>query len=135
MVEHNNSKKPTQLGDLETDVMNAVWELGEVTVQEVKDSLEPSRPLAYTTVMTVMTRLTEKGLLIRHKEGRAYVYKPASSQEKLAGSMLRSLVQRFYNGAGEKAIAHLLEIDENVDDEELERLEKLIRAKRKEPNK
>jgi len=122
---------PTQLGNLESDVIKAVWEKGEASVQDVKDSLEPKRPLAYTTVMTVMSRLSQKKLLNRRKEGRAYIYFPASSQEKLAGSMLKSLVDRLYDGATDKAIAHLLESDQGVNEAELDRLEELIQAKRK----
>ena len=129
-MKNNNTSNPTQLGNLESDVIRVVWDMGEATVQEVKDTLEPKRPLAYTTVMTVMSRLSEKGLLNRRKEGRAYVYTPGTSQEKLAGSLLKSLVDRLFDGATEKAIAHLLESDEQVDEVELERLEKLIQAKR-----
>ena len=119
------------LGDLESDIMTVVWEKGEATVQDVQRALEPRRPLAYTTIMTVMSRLAHKGLLQRHKEGRAYVYAPAASQEKLAGSQLRSLVRRLYDGATGKAIAHLLETGEEISPEELERLEALIRARRR----
>jgi len=122
----------SRLGELEADVMGVVWEMGKVTVQDVKDALEPRRALAYTTVMTVMSRLAEKGLLDRRKEGRAYYYTPAASQEKVAGSLLRSLVRRLYDGATGKAIAQLLESEENVDDAELERLEQLIHARREE---
>lgn len=118
------------LGDLESDIMTIVWEKNEATVQDVQRALETRRPLAYTTVMTVMSRLAQKGLLHRRKEGRAYVYTPASSQAKFAGSQIRSLVRRLYDGATGKAIAHLLETDEGVSDEELERLEALIRARR-----
>ncbi len=118
------------LGDLESDVMGVVWEIGEATVQDVQRALEPRRPLAYTTVMTVMSRLAQKGFLQRRKEGRAYVYAPAASQERYAGSQLRSLVRRLYEGASGKAIAHLLETDDNVSQQELERLEALIRARR-----
>ena len=125
------AKKSAQLGELEAEIMGIVWERGEVSVQDVKDALEPKRPLAYTTVMTVMSRLAEKGVLDRHKEGRAYLYSPNSPQEKLAGSMLRSLVDRLYDGASGKAIAHLLESDQAVDEEELDRLEKLIQTRRK----
>ena len=81
--------------------------------------------------MTVMSRLAEKGILERHKEGRAYVYRPATAQEKLAGSMLRALIGRLYGGSSAHAIAHLIESDEGVDDAELARLEKLIRQKRR----
>jgi predicted transcriptional regulator len=123
-------KKSTRLGELETEVMGIVWERGEVSVQDVRDALEPERPLAYTTVMTVMSRLFKKGLLERRKEGRAYIYYPGSTQEKLAGSILRSLVERLYAGATGQAIAHLLETEAEVDEEELDRLEALIRARR-----
>ncbi len=129
----NKKKRPPEinnLGDLEADVMSVVWEKGKATVQEVQEALEPRRALAYTTVMTVMSRLAEKGILNRDKEGRAYIYRPAIPQEKAAGSLLKSLVRRLYDGATARAIAQLLETEENVDDAELERLEQLIRAKR-----
>ncbi len=126
-------KKPAeiqQIGDLEADVMSVIWEKGQATVQDVLDDLAPRRSLAYTTVMTVMSRLAEKGILQREKVGRAFVYRPVVPQEKAAGSLLRSLVRRLYAGATGKAIAQLLESEENVDDAELERLEQLIRARR-----
>ena len=135
MTRQKGSQTPAQLGELESDVMSVVWEKREATVQDVKDALAPTRPLAYTTVMTVMSRLAEKGLLNRYKEGRAYVYTPADSQEKVAGSLLRSLVRRLYDGAAAAAIAHLLEAEAELDEAELDRLENLIRAKREEQQK
>lgn len=123
---------PARLGDLEAEVMAVVWEKGEATVQDVKSSLEPRRTPAYTTVMTVMSRLAAKGILERHKEGRAYVYRPATAKEKLAGSMLRALVGRLYGGSSAHAIAYLIESDEGVNDAELARLAKLIQQKRQE---
>jgi predicted transcriptional regulator len=126
------TKEINSLGELEADVMSVVWEMGKATVQDVKDTLEPRRPLAYTTIMTVMSRLAEKGVLERQKQGRAYYYSPAATQEKVAGSLLQSLVRRLYDGATGKAIAHLLEAEDAVDDAELERLERLIRTRREE---
>ncbi len=122
--------KLTQLGELEAEIMGVVWEKGKATVQDVRDALGPRRALAYTTFMTVMSRLAEKGVLERQKDGRAYYYTPAGSQEKVAGSLLHSLVKRLYAGATGKAVAQLLESDEAVDEAELERLEALIRSKR-----
>ncbi len=119
-----------QMGDLEADIMGVVWEKGKATVQEVLDALAPHRMLAYTTVMTVMSRLAEKGMLTREKEGRAFVYSPTVPQERTARTLLQSLVRRLYDGATGKAIAQLLETEEDVDDAELERLEQLIRSKR-----
>lgn len=110
--------------------MAVVWDQGEVSVRDVRDALEPNRSLAYTTVMTVLSRLCKKGILSRRKEGRAYLYAPAASHKTTAGSMLLALVQRLYRGATGDAIAHLLETEDDVDEAELDRLEQLIRAKR-----
>ena len=55
-MKNQSRGKPTQLGSLESDVIRTVWEKGEASVKDVKDALEPKRPLAYTTVMTVMSR-------------------------------------------------------------------------------
>jgi predicted transcriptional regulator len=126
------TETPKQLGELEADVLNVCWEKEQATVHDVRDALQPRRDLAYTTVMTVMTRLVDKGLLRRHKEGRAYVYAPAHGREQVAGSLLRSLVDRFYKGATLSAVAHLLQTEEDVDEAELERLEALLRARREE---
>jgi predicted transcriptional regulator len=130
MEKSKKSSEINQLGDLEADIMSAVWEKKRATVQDVQEALVPRRALAYTTVMTVMSRLAEKGLLERIKEGRAYVYTAAVAQEKTASSLLHSLVRKLYDGATGKAIAQLLETEDDVDDAELERLEQLIRAKR-----
>ncbi len=120
----------SQLGKLEAEVMSVVWERGRATVQDVKDALEPRRSLAYTTIMTVMSRLAEKGMLNRQKDGRAFYYTPLVSQEKVANSLLQALIRRLYDGAAGQAIAQLLETEDGVDDKELERLEQLIRSKR-----
>ena len=109
--------------------MSVVWDRGHATVQDVKDALGGRRPLAYTTIMTVMGRLVLKGVLRRSKKGRAYVYTAAIPKEKMAGSMLQSLVRRLYGAATGSAIAHLLQ-NEPVDEAELDRLEALIRARR-----
>ena len=120
------------LGELETEIMNVVWERRQATVQDVLEALSPRRDLAYTTVMTVMTRLANKGYLLRRKDGRSFIYAPATSRDQVAGAALGQIVDRLYQGAAGKAIAHLLEIEESVDEEELDRLEALIRAKRQE---
>lgn len=110
--------------------MAVLWGRGESTVQQVRRALEPQRSAAYTTVMTVMSRLADKGMLRRRKQGRAFVYSPAAGRDEVAGSMLSGLVQRLYGGSSGRAIAHLIEAADEVDDDELERLEALIRARR-----
>ena len=129
MDERKKAAEIKQMGDLEADIMGVVWEKGKATVQEVLDALAPHRMLAYTTVMTVMSRLAEKGMLTREKEGRAFIYS-RRCPKTAARTLLQSLVRRLYDGATGKAIAQLLETEEDVDDAELERLEQLIRSKR-----
>ena len=78
------------LGDLEVQVMRTIWARGEpVTVRDVLGDLQAQRPLAYTTVMTVMGNLRKKGWLRRHDEGRAYRYEPLVSAEEYSAALMR----------------------------------------------
>ena len=78
------------LGDLEARVMRAIWARGKpVTVRDVLGDLQAERPLAYTTVMTVMGNLRKKGWLQRHDEGRAYRYEPLVTAEEYGAALMR----------------------------------------------
>jgi len=78
------------LGVLERDVMALAWSQPEVSVRDACERLGSS--VAYTTVMTTMDRLFKKGLLLRRKAGRAFVYRAAATQQELENAMLSSLV-------------------------------------------
>ena len=78
------------LGALERDVMALAWTQSEVTVRDAWDRLGSA--VAYTTVMTTMDRLFKKGLLLRRKAGRAFVYRAAATQQELENAVLSSLV-------------------------------------------
>jgi predicted transcriptional regulator len=80
-------------GDLEREVMQVLWQVGELmTVRQVHERLSRRRELAYTTVMTVLDRLAKKGMVRQEKDGRAYRYGPAQSREEMtAGLMLDAL--------------------------------------------
>lgn len=113
------------LGPLEADVVRAVWAAATaVSVRDVLDRLNDGRrpPLAYTTVMTVMSRLAEKGILRRHPEGRSYLYEAAARDA--AEIAVRSVVKDF----GGSAVAHFLE-EARSDPKILRRLERLLREK------
>jgi predicted transcriptional regulator len=78
------------LGDLEVEVMRRIWARGEpVTVRDVLGDLQAERPVAYTTVMTVMGNLQKKGWLRRHAAGRAYRYEPLVSAEEYSVGLMR----------------------------------------------
>jgi len=105
------------LGPLEADVMRLVWEKGEVQVEDVHQALLADRAIAYTTVMTVMTRLARKGLLTRRKHGRAYLYRAARRRAELAESTLQEWSQRFFGGRVLPAVSFLLGSDRLTSEE------------------
>ena len=127
-------KKPlaaNQLGELEADVMNVLWDIDEGSVQDVLTRLQRRKALAYTTVMTVLGRLVDKGFLERQKDGRAYLYRPLVSRESMAESALESVVDRFFDGVSARAVAQLLGRRQRLDEDELARLESEVQRARK----
>lgn len=87
--------------------MKALWAAGQATVHEIRDGLLPDRPLAYTTVMTVMDRLSRKGVVIREKKGRAHLYSPAVSEDAIRERALNHLIDNFFQGAQEELRKYL----------------------------
>jgi len=87
--------------------MKVVWAKNEATVRDVHDALNESRPVAYTTVMTMMRILQEKGFLTKVAEERAHVYTPAVPRQQVVGAMLRDFVDRVFDGASESLLLHL----------------------------
>ncbi|HEV3093431.1 MAG TPA: BlaI/MecI/CopY family transcriptional regulator [Solirubrobacteraceae bacterium] len=99
-------KSSGALAPLESEVMEAVWRAGTpVRVRVVLDALNAARtkPLAYTTVMTVMTRLAAKGVLVRRGERRSYVYEPTAKDA--AGLAVKDVMRTY----GDAAVAHFME--------------------------
>ena len=98
------------LGPLEADVMRAVWRAKKpVSVRDVLDILNRSRrdALAYTTVMTMMRILEEKGYLKKNRVERAYLYKPTRARQQVIGAMVRDFVDRVFDGAASGLLVHL----------------------------
>jgi BlaI family transcriptional regulator, penicillinase repressor len=95
------------LAPLELDCMNTLWPMGEGTVRDIRDGLAVRRPRAYTTIMTIMDRLARKGVVARHKIGRAYVYRPNLTAEEARAQALSQVVENFFGGSKEALIAQL----------------------------
>ncbi|KDN82047.1 BlaI/MecI/CopY family transcriptional regulator [Kitasatospora cheerisanensis] len=96
-----------RLGDLEAEIMDRLWTWGRpATVREIVDDLNRSRPLAYTTVMTVADILYRKGMLRREKSGRAWNYRPACTREAYSAALMRDVLGESPNPTG--ALAHLV---------------------------
>ena len=80
------------LGPLEVRVMRIIWQYERITVKQVHGQLALQHALAYTTVMTTMSRLAEKGILRRHRKGLAYVYTPALTEDAFVARMVDQVI-------------------------------------------
>ncbi len=109
-------KSILELAPLECDCMNALWPLGEATVQEIRDVLAPTRPRAYTTIMTIMDRLARKGVVARRKVGRAYRYHANLSAEDARTRAVAQLVDSFFGGSTQGLAAHLSGVPADLPD-------------------
>ncbi len=114
------------LGAAELEVLKALWDLEAAPVREVMNQLHQSgRRLAYTTVLTVLTRLEQKGFVRADKSGVAYVYKPKVSRAKITRSRLRSLIEQLYDGSAGPLVLQLMR-QERFSEDEIAELQKLI---------
>jgi predicted transcriptional regulator len=92
---------------LELACLRALWRLEEGNVRSVQEIVTQSRPLAYTTIMTVLDRLVRKGKLSRRKVGRSFVYAPSQSRDSLRRAAVNELVDGYFDGSEEALIAFL----------------------------
>jgi predicted transcriptional regulator len=101
-------KPESTLTRQELAIMKLIWQLETATVRDVYEALRRRRRVAYTTVMTMMKILTEKGYLTKRLEGRAYRYRPAHPKQAVVGSMVREFVARVFDGASRPLLLHLV---------------------------
>lgn len=93
------------LSKLELEIMEVIWGLGECTIRDVVDRVNKSKPLAYTTIATVVTRLTEKGALKKKGEGFSITYTPTLTKEDMSKTVAQSFLSKFIRSFGDAAIA------------------------------
>lgn len=113
------------LGELEAQVMEYLWEHGEATVRDVATAIAARRPVAYTTVMTVMVRLTEKGLLRRTSDRRRFIYAPAMDHETFLRRLSERIIEDLVADFGDVAIAQFVDTIQRVAPERLAALKAL----------
>jgi len=106
--------------------MKVVWERERATVRDVYEALLERRKVAYTTVMTMMKILEQKGFLKKTQEDRAYLYRPAQAKRQVIGAMVRDFVNRVFNGSAEPLLVHLVE-DHHLSQKDLEEIARLRR--------
>lgn len=116
------------LGELELAVMEVVWKHQPVSVSDVLTLLKQKKNnLAYTTVMTVMRRLSEKGWLKAAKRGRAYLYQAAHSREETEAVAVGQVVRALLHDFGDVAVAQFVKELDEIDPDQLTRLAELAR--------
>ncbi len=115
------------LGSLELQVMEFMWQTGEATVQQMVKAINQKHPIAYTTVMTVMGHLVDKGLLSRTMEGKRYRYIVAQSRDEFLHETSMSKVHSLVDDFGDLAIAQFLGEIDNVEGRRLEELRSQVK--------
>jgi BlaI family penicillinase repressor len=91
----------------ELAIMKIVWARDKATVRDVYETMRERRSIAYTTVMTMMRILEEKGYLKKTLVDRAHVYKPAQRRQQVIGAMVRDFLDRVFDGASDSLLVHL----------------------------
>ena len=118
------------LGPLEQEVMDVAWRLGDATVRDVHDELASGRRIAYTTVMTTMTRLAAKGMLQRDTAGLAHRYRPAVNRDTYARSAVGEVLSWLLERYPEPAASYLAEVVDDVDVVDLAQLRDAVQRRR-----
>lgn len=114
------------LGELEGAIMEIAWARERVSVREVVAALRPQRDLAYTTAMTVMGRLAEKGVFTRERVGRTDVYRPVYTREQFRATISAAIVGDLVSDFGEVALAQFADALERSDPARRERLRQML---------
>jgi len=115
--------------DRELDVMSVLWDLGGGSVAEVRDRMTDD--LAYTTVLTVLRTLEEKGYVGHTEAGKAYRYHPLVERQAAGASVLRRITRKLFKNSPELLLTHLVS-DRGLGDDELRRMQKLLEERLRE---
>lgn len=125
--------KQMSLGPLETEILNIIWELGSATVKDVHERIltNPDRELAYTSVTTVLGRLTEKGWLVCDKRGRAFYWRPLVSRQQAQVLKAHDQLHRFLAVGNPDVVAAFADSLDSASVEQLEAIAQRLQAARR----
>lgn len=121
---------PRPLGELEQTIMEAIWRSGSASGREVFSILAKKRDLAYTTVMTVMNRLVDKGILDRKENGKQFVYRARFSKDAYEKRTSERIIRELIRSYGDLAIAQFVDTLDATDPKRLQYLKEKIRTLR-----
>ncbi len=125
-MRHGHRSLDAPFGPLEADIMEVLWRKSPATPSDVREALASRRKLAYTTVMTVLSRLHEKGFLSRCKEGRAFSYSPTRSKVELLSERASSAMRALSKAGPAPALSYFVDAAASLDADQLATLEQEI---------
>jgi BlaI family penicillinase repressor len=119
-----------RLGKMQFRIMQVLWSHGEASARQITDklNLHQKRPVAHSTVQTLLRKLEVKRAVAHREQDRTFFFRPLIDQSHATRNATRDLIDRVFSGSAAGLIAHLLR-DENIPPEELQQLRKLLSAK------
>ncbi|HBY09968.1 TPA: CopY family transcriptional regulator [candidate division WWE3 bacterium] len=115
------------LGNLESEIMEIIWsQRGDASVKCVAEILSKKRQIAYTTVMTVMARLANKGVLVRHMSGASYLYKPKVTKDQFIAKAAHSIFSSAVSSLGDEVLAHFIKEIQRINPKKRQELLKIL---------
>jgi predicted transcriptional regulator len=118
-------KPSATLTEAELRLMKILWERGESSVSDLAATLPPKQALAYTSILTTIKILENKGYVTHRKEGRAFLYTPLIEEDEASNTAVRHILKRFFNNSREQLLVSVLG-DGDISPEELKRLKQRI---------
>ena len=121
-------KKQNPLGELESEIMEVMWKLEEASVRDVVEKISQKRKIAYTTVMTVMSRLSDKKILKRCQDsGGAYIYCPTKSKKDFLSASSKKVINNLLSNYGEVAVSQFFDAVESSNLKDLKKWQKKLK--------
>ena len=124
------SRTPPRLGKVQLQIMQVLWLHGRATARQITDALSRSKPIAHSTVQTLLRKLEAKGAVAHEVEERTFIFRPLYEQSEVAESATRDLLTRVFSGSVYGLVAHLLQ-HETISGDELMRLRALVNEEKK----
>lgn len=118
-------------GPLEAKIMDILWNDVEMTIKDVQQILDREKVTNFNTVMTVMNRLVEKGILQKRVEGRSFLFRPVLSREEFLNAQSKEMTTELMGEFGNVVVSHMLDALEDVDDDLVAKLEQKIKELKK----
>jgi BlaI family penicillinase repressor len=117
--------KEKKLGEVQLAIMRVLWERGRATAKEVTEALNEQRPVAHSTVQTLLRKLEKRGSVTHEKEGRTFYFIPLVQEDEVQQTGVRELLNKVFQGSASGLVSHLLK-EEKLSDKELAEIKSLI---------